>query len=123
MTKKGKHIAMCGLDCSSCTAFIATKNNDDILREKTAREWTERYRKGGRNRPPVKPEDINCNSCLSDGPKYLYCRQCKIRQCGIEKKITNCRECASYRCNKLIELQRHFFKKSSPQYHAVRGRQ
>jgi len=33
-----KHIAMCGLDCSSCNAFIATKINDDGLRKKTAEE-------------------------------------------------------------------------------------
>ncbi len=104
-----KHIAMCGLDCSSCAAFIATKNNDNALREKLAMDWTERYRKGGRNRSPVKTEDINCNDCLSNGPIYLYCRQCKIRQCGLEKKITNCEECVSYRCDKLIELQNHFF--------------
>lgn len=110
--KAKKHIAICGLDCSSCTAFIATQNNDDSLREKTAREWTERYRKDGRNRPPVKAEDINCNGCLSDGPIYLYCRQCKIRQCGLEKNIKNCSECADYRCDKLIELQSHFFKSS-----------
>ena len=110
--KKEKHLAMCGLDCNSCAAFIATKNNDDSLREKTAREWTERYRKSGRNRPPIKAEDINCKGCLSDGPIYLYCKKCKIRQCGLAKKITNCRECLSYRCDKLIELQSHFFKSS-----------
>ncbi len=101
---------MCELDCSSCAAFIATKNDNDSLREKTAEEWTERYRKDGRSRPPVKAEDINCSGCLSNGPIYLYCMQCKIRQCGIEKRVTNCRECANYRCDKLIELQSHFFK-------------
>lgn len=101
---------MCGLDCSSCAAFIATQNNDESLREKTAKEWTERYRKDGRNRPPVKAENINCNGCLSDGPIYLYCRQCKIRQCGLEKNIKNCSECVDYRCDKLVELQSHFFK-------------
>ena len=104
-----KYIARCGLDCGSCAAFIATKNNDKALREKTAREWNERYRKDGRNRPAIKPEDINCNGCLSDGPVYLYCRQCKIRQCGLEKGIKNCAECAEYKCAKLIGLQKHCF--------------
>lgn len=104
-----KYIAMCGLNCASCAAFIATENNDDALREKTAREWSERYRKDGRNRPPVKPKNINCNGCLSAGPIYLYCRQCKIRRCGFGKGIKNCKECDSYRCNDLIKLQSHFF--------------
>ncbi len=105
-----KHIAICGLDCSSCTAFIATKNNDDKLRGKTAKEWTERYRTTGRGRPPVKPEDINCFGCLSQaGPVYLYCLKCEIRKCGFGKGIKNCEECKDYRCEKLIELQSHFF--------------
>ena len=105
-----KHIAMCGLDCSSCAAFIATKNNDDKLREKTAKEWTERYMAAGRNRPPVKPEDINCLGCLSQsGPVYLYCLKCEIRKCGLDKGVKNCRECKKYKCDKLIELQSRFF--------------
>ena len=32
-------IACCGLDCENCAARIATVNNDDELREKTAKEW------------------------------------------------------------------------------------
>lgn len=106
---KKKHIAMCGLNCSSCPAFIATGSNDDSLREKTAKEWTERYRTDGRNRPAVKPEDINCKGCLSDGPVYLYCHQCKIRKCGLEKGLKNCKECGEHKCDKLTELQSHFF--------------
>ena len=30
----------CGLDCENCAARIATVNNDDELREKTAKEWS-----------------------------------------------------------------------------------
>ena len=33
-------IACCGLDCENCTARIASVNNDDELREKTAKEWS-----------------------------------------------------------------------------------
>ena len=31
-----KLIACCGLDCRKCDAYIATMNNDDNLRKKTA---------------------------------------------------------------------------------------
>jgi hypothetical protein len=106
---KEKYIAMCGLNCSSCAAFIATKNNDDKLIEKTAKEWTERYKESNRNRPPIKPEEINCRGCLSDGPVYFYCQCCDIRKCGFDKGIKNCQECKDYRCEKLIELQSHLF--------------
>ena len=103
-----KHTAMCGLDCSSCPAFIATENNDEKLREKTAKEWTERY--VSKNKPPIKPEDINCLGCLSKNePIYQGCLNCEIRKCGFNKGIKNCKECKEYKCEKLIELQSHFF--------------
>jgi len=101
-------IAMCGLNCGSCPAFIATKNNDNNLREKTAKEWTARY--VSRNKPPIKIEDINCLGCLSgEGPIYQNCSRCEIRKCGFAKGIKNCKECEGYKCDKLTELQSHFF--------------
>ena len=33
-------IACCGLDCESCDARIATVENDNELKEKTARKWS-----------------------------------------------------------------------------------
>ena len=102
-----KHIGMCGLDCGACAAFIAFKNNDDKLREKTAKEWTEWYGKTGR--PPVQVKDINCSGCLSDGPIYQNCLRCEIRKCGRGKNLKNCEECKDYKCKKLVELQSHFF--------------
>ena len=99
---------MCGLDCSSCPAFVATKNNDNNLREKTAKEWTARY--VSQNKPPIKPEDINCLGCLSGNePLYQNCSRCEIRKCGLAKGIKNCKECKDHKCDKLIELQSHFF--------------
>jgi len=106
---KKKHFGMCGLDCSACEAYIATQNNDQKLREKTAKEWTRRYRNDGRDRPPVKPEDINCRGCLSAGPLYLYCHRCQIRQCGFERGIKNCIKCPDYKGKPLKELQSHFY--------------
>jgi len=103
---KNKHIAMCGLECSSCPMFIVAKNNDQKMREKVAREWTVKNREKGPDRPPLKPEDIDCHGCLSEGHLYLYCRNCEIRKCGLERQIKNCGECQEYRCDKLIELHK-----------------
>ena len=36
-----KMIAYCGLDCEKCDAYIATINDDQKLREKTAKLWAE----------------------------------------------------------------------------------
>ena len=33
-------IGCCGLDCEKCAARIATRTNDNALREKTAALWT-----------------------------------------------------------------------------------
>lgn len=103
-----KYMAMCGLDCSSCAAFIATKNNDNELREKTAKEWTKRYL--GSDKPPLRPEDICCSGCLSQvDPVFSNCRKCEIRKCGFNKGVNNCKECKDYKCEKLTELEKHFF--------------
>ena len=50
-------IAICGLDCEKCDAFIATKNDDQALREKTAKLWSEL------NNAPILPEHIYCDGC------------------------------------------------------------
>lgn len=91
---------MCGLDCTKCEAFIATKTNDNKLREKTAKEWTKRYKV----EPALKPEDIDCLGCLSrEKPLYRHCFVCEVRKCGLEKGFKNCKECADYKCDKLVK--------------------
>ena len=50
-------IAVCGLDCSKCGAFLATKENDDQKRAEVAQEWSKRFK------IDIKPEDINCGAC------------------------------------------------------------
>ena len=34
-------IGYCGLDCEKCDAYKATANDDQVLREKTAKLWAE----------------------------------------------------------------------------------
>ena len=34
-------IAYCGLDCEKCDAYLATINDDQALRERTAKRWAE----------------------------------------------------------------------------------
>lgn len=82
-------IACCGLDCESCDARIATIKNDNELREKTARKWSELN-----NAPEIRPETINCMGCRADGVKFAYCSHyCEIRKCVNEKDFTTCGDC------------------------------
>ena len=81
-------IAYCGLDCEKCDAYIATINDDQALREKTAKLWAEL------NQAPILPEHINCEGCRADGRKTVYCESlCAIRQCAVKKGVTTCGDC------------------------------
>jgi len=81
-------IAYCGLDCGKCDAYLATINDDQALREKTAQLWAEL------NNAPILPEHINCEGCRVDGIKTVYCDSlCPIRQCALKKGVTTCGDC------------------------------
>ena len=82
-------IAFCGLDCEKCDAYLATKNDDQTLREKTAKLWSEL------NHVTILPEHINCEGCRIDGIKTVYCDSlCPIRQCALKRGVTTCGDCA-----------------------------
>jgi len=89
-------IACCGLVCSSCPAYLATQNDDDIAREKAVAFYSDKL---GLN---LKSEDINCDGCLSKGGRLLaLCQSCDIRDCCNEKSIDNCAFCEEQPCEKL----------------------
>ena len=89
-------IGFCGIKCNECKGYIATKNNDDILRKEIAEEWSKQFGSD------IKPEDVNCDGCISvDGRHIGYCNICEIRKCGLENKVKNCAYCDEYTCEKL----------------------
>lgn len=82
-------IAHCGLDCEKCDARVATVNNDDGLREKTAKLWSEM------NHVPITKEMLNCLGCRTDGVKTPFCDSlCEIRKCAGKKGFDTCGGCA-----------------------------
>lgn len=81
-------IAYCGLDCEKCDAYIATIDDDQALRERTAKLWAEL------NDAPILPEHINCEGCRADGVKTVFCDSlCGIRQCALKKGVATCGGC------------------------------
>lgn len=81
-------IAYCGLDCEKCDAYLATINDDQALREKTAKLWAEL------NQAPILPEHINCQGCRADGIKTVFCDSlCEIRRCALKKGVETCGDC------------------------------
>ena len=92
-----EYIAYCGLDCEACEARLATVNNDDALRRRVAKEWSEL------NSAEITPEMINCSGCRIPGVKTPYCDfLCPIRQCAIGKQMETCGRCPEMNsCEKL----------------------
>lgn len=82
-----KLIACCGLNCATCDARIATINNDDVLRAKTAKLWSTQYN------ADITPQSINCKGCREEGVKIGHCAECSIRNCVQSKGFQTCNDC------------------------------
>lgn len=83
------YIAYCGLDCETCEARLATANDDDALRSKVAKLWSQL------NGVEITPEMINCSGCRIDGVKTPYCDSlCPVRQCALSKSLETCGNCS-----------------------------
>lgn len=93
-----KIVGVCGITCTECPAFIATKENDDSKRRQVAEEWSKRYNH------EIKPEQINCDGCLPGLGIHQQIHDCNIRKCGIEMKVQNCAHCVDYKCERLSRL-------------------
>lgn len=90
-------IGACGIVCSKCNAFIATRTKDDALAEATAREWSQQHG------VTVLKEHVWCTGCLTDAaPKCHHCgNMCEVRKCVMSKNIDTCADCMSYPCEKV----------------------
>lgn len=96
-------IGYCGLDCEKCDAYIATVNNDDALREKTATLWSQL------NNIEITASVINCSGCRTEGIKTYFCDNlCEIRRCAQSKGLETCGECAVMEvCKTVAEIHRN----------------
>ena len=82
-------IGYCGLDCEKCDAYIATVDDDQALREKTAKLWAEL------NNALILPEHINCEGCRMNGVKTVFCDSlCGIRKSALNKGVSTCGDCS-----------------------------
>ena len=89
-------LAYCGLDCQQCPAYLATQNDDEALRQKTAAEWSAMFQ------ATITPEQIVCHGCKSDGQEqFFHCSQCGIRSCARSKGFDTCAPCEDYACDQL----------------------
>jgi hypothetical protein len=94
----GEMLAVCGLDCSLCKGYIATKSHDYSKLAETARLWS-------RHEVEYKPEDIPCDGCHTER-LHAFCSRCPVRLCAKQRSLMNCGDCPEYTCDKLESLWR-----------------
>lgn len=92
-------IAACGLVCSDCGAYKATKANDPDAIAKVAQEWSEIFK------AEIRPEYIWCDGCMVDGERKCgHCSECDIRACVVQRGLDNCASCQDYACEKMTRF-------------------
>lgn len=107
-------IAYCGITCSECPAFEATRDRDQRklaetliadtvavsygpTRDRDKEKLAETAAKWSTSEMKFEPEDILCDGCLSDRV-FKWSIECPTRRCGMERGVDNCGPCRDYHC-------------------------
>jgi hypothetical protein len=96
-----KIISYCGLLCSSCPIYLATREPNELRKREMIlgiiQACKEHYG------IEYKYEDINeCDGCITKSQRlFCGCANCKIRMCVTQKEIENCAYCKDYPCQDL----------------------
>jgi hypothetical protein len=100
----GDMIAYCGLDCSKCQIYLATREKDP-KKQREMREGIARYNRQHFD-PKTRVKDItDCDGCtVKNGRLYSGCQKCEVRKCARQKGLKNCAYCKAYACKKLSKL-------------------
>ena len=89
-------IAYCGIDCSKCDSYLATRSGNYDALVRIAEKLSKRYR------TDVKPEYVICDGCKEGERHAFYCKNlCKMRQCCTSKEFNSCIECTDFPCKEL----------------------
>ena len=98
-------VSACGLVCTDCEAFKATRLNDPQAIARVAAEWTKAYG------VDVRPEHVWCDGCMAPGErKCHHTTECEVRACVVKRSHRNCAECVDYGCPTLSK----FFEMAPP---------
>ncbi len=82
-------LAYCGINCAECKAYQGTVQTDLELLERAAADYS-----NGTSRA----QEWVCLGCTPADQPFLatYCATCGIRQCAVDKGVTNCAACDAY---------------------------
>jgi len=86
---KYRYDTPCGLYCGACGAVLADKTGTV---EELAKKWD------------MKPDQLVCHGCLTE-TVAVFCRDCTLRACVLEKGVEHCFECDDYPCDALVAFR------------------
>jgi len=91
-------VAMCGIVCSECGAYLATQADDLEAKLKVLEQWKVEY-----NAPSLDLSAVTCDGCSAVGGRQssAHLPVCDTRKCVIEHAVPNCGHCPEYICAKL----------------------
>ncbi len=84
-----RYDTLCGLYCGACDVLIANENNTV---EELANSWN------------MDPDVLRCHGCKSD-VIAVYCTDCGIRACAVQKEVEYCFQCDEYPCPRLMDFR------------------
>jgi predicted nucleic acid binding AN1-type Zn finger protein len=88
-------LSYCGIDCSVCPAYSATRANDIEKLTSLAVEWFE---------GSMDYSIVECEGCKGEGRIMKWCNECPTRACAIDRQMENCAYCRDYGCEKLLKV-------------------
>jgi hypothetical protein len=96
-----KILSYCGLVCSTCPIYLATReiNKEEQMKKRAeiAKLCKEQY---GMNYAVADITD--CDGCRAEsGRLFSGCTDCSIRKCAKQKVVENCAFCSEYICQRL----------------------
>lgn len=89
--------APCGLYCGACVTYVAGRSGDAERLEDLTRRFAQ-YR--GQE---VDVKDLACEGCLSS-VIAVFCRECALRACALERELTHCAECSDFPCQRIVDF-------------------
>jgi len=105
--KEKEKIAYCGINCSTCPAYVATQKQQEKVKIRIAKLWSDQEN-------AYDACEITCKGCREPwGEKFRHCMECQVRACARLKLFTTCAECDDYPCKKLNELYQTLDEKIS----------
>ena len=95
-------IAYCGIDCSKCESYLATRSGNGEELANIADRMAKLYN------TEVRPEDVVCDGCKKGERHFYFCsNMCAMRKCCVGKRFETCIECGDFPCTDLQAVLDH----------------